>query len=123
MINFRTIMAGTLTAGILGGTALAAGLTGATPAGAATVACVTTYTHTRTTSATGATSDTRTHEVKCGKDYQKWTVRHARTKTGATTYADTYRDEFAYPHYWQIEHETLTSAKGSVTVKVIHTRG
>jgi hypothetical protein len=120
--RIRNIVTVTATAGILGGTALLAGLSGATPAGAATVtACVTTRTHTHTSSATGAMSDTQTKKIKCGKDYVKWTVHSARTAKGAVTYARTYRNEYDYPHYWQIENETLTSAKNVVTVKVIRT--
>jgi hypothetical protein len=109
-----------LSGALLVGTAVLSGVTGAAPAGAS--ACATTNTHKYEVTATGEKETTNTHEVKCGKNYQKWTVKATRTRVGATTVTDTYRDEFDYPHYVQDVHKVATSAKGVVTVTNTVTR-
>jgi hypothetical protein len=121
--KFRNIAAVSATGAILAGSALAAGLSGATPAGASTVACATTRTYSHETTATGEVESTRTVKVKCGKDYREWKTRDTRTRAGATTYTVTVRDEYNYPHYVQTVITHKVSAKGAVTDTRTVTRG
>lgn len=108
------------------GVALAGGTltAGAVPANAAVSVTACTHIHTDkwSTTSTGSWSHTVTNENKCGRDYDKWTVRISHSSTGAHSVTHTYKDE-DYPHYQQSAVRDSWSRAGRHTHTVTITTG
>jgi hypothetical protein len=81
---------------------------------AATVTCSHIHSDRWSTTSTGSRSHTIVNENKCGRNYDKWTVRFFWSRTGAHSITRTYKDE-DYPHYVQTAVRDSWSAKGSYT--------